>query len=232
MPTAVKGVLYEELCSIDFTSAKAKKRELNDKISDISTQSAVLAHGCQAFPKNPSYVPSMDQIKTFYGSVHGTGIKPVINALVPPYNQEYLPNVETLDLPQHLPDLYDENLIEQTYDDLVRKSRDIFAFMSCTSKQVKIAEEFTRSKSKSNISFRLISGRITASKFYDACKTKPTSPSITLVKEICYGTKKLQSKATDWACKHEKTALQQYSKVNILIKRSYEQTSTCFLLLF
>ncbi|XP_044182751.1 uncharacterized protein LOC114950049 [Acropora millepora] len=213
MPTVVKSVPYEELCSIDFTSAKAKKRKLNDKISDISAQSAELARGCQAFPKNPSYVPSQDQIKTFYESLHGTGIKPAINALVPPYNQEYLPKVETLDLPQHLPDLYDENLIEQTYDDLVRKSRDIFTSMSCTSKQVKIAEEFTRSQSKSNLWFRLRSGKITASKFYDACKTKPTSPSISLVKEICYGTKKFHSKATDWGCKHEKTALQQYAKI-------------------
>ena len=85
MPTAVKSVPYEELCSIDFTSAKAKKRKLDDKISDISTQSAELAHGCQAFPKNPSYVPSQDQIKTFYESSHGTGIKPAMNALVPPF---------------------------------------------------------------------------------------------------------------------------------------------------
>jgi len=86
MPTAVISVPYEELCSIDFTSAKANKRKLEDRISDISTQSAELAHG-QAFPKNPSYVPSQDQIKTFYESSHGTGIKPAINALVPPYNQ-------------------------------------------------------------------------------------------------------------------------------------------------
>ena len=50
----------------------------------------------------------------------------------------------------------------------------IFASMSCTSKQAKIAEEFKRSQSKSNLWFRLRSGRITASKFYDACKTKPT----------------------------------------------------------
>ena len=106
-------------------------------------------------PKNPSYVPSQDQIKTFYESLYGTGIKPAINALVPPYNQEFLPKVETLDLPRHLPDLYDDNLIEQTYDDLVRKSRDIFTSMSCTSKQVKIAEEFTWSQSKSNLLFGL-----------------------------------------------------------------------------
>ena len=135
MPIAVKSVLYEELCSIDFTSAKAKKRKLDDKISDISTQSAELVHGCQAFPKNPSYLLSQDQIKTLYESLHGTGIEPAINALVPPYNQEYLPKVETLNLPQHLPDRYDENLIEQTYDDLVRKARDIFTSMSCTSKK-------------------------------------------------------------------------------------------------
>ena len=72
-------IVVKELCSIDFTSAKAKKRKLDDKISDISTQSAELAHGCQAFPKNPSYV--QDQIKTFYESLHDPGIKPAINAL-------------------------------------------------------------------------------------------------------------------------------------------------------
>ena len=42
MPTVVKRLPYEELCSIDFTSAKAKKRKVDDKISDISTQSAEL----------------------------------------------------------------------------------------------------------------------------------------------------------------------------------------------
>ena len=102
--------------------------------------------------------------------------------------------------------------------------------MSCTSKQVKIAEEFTWSQSKSNVWFRLRSGRITASKFYDACKTKPTSPSISLVKEICYGTKKFHSKATDWGCKHEKTALQQYAKINIILLK--EVMKKCVLVFY
>lgn len=93
-----------------------------------------------------------------------------------------------------------------TYDDLVRKSRDIFTSMSCTSKQVRIPEEITKSQSKSNLWCKLRRGRITASKFYNTCKTKPTSTSISLVKEICCGTKKFHSKATDCGCKHEKTA--------------------------
>ena len=38
----------------------------------------------------------------------------------------FVSKVETLDLPRHLPDLYDENLIEQTYDDLVLESQEIY----------------------------------------------------------------------------------------------------------
>lgn len=215
MPTAVKSVPYVELCNINFTSAKTKKRRLDDKIAEISSLgSHDMPHTCQASVKQ--YVPSLDQIETFYNSLNDTGVKAAANSLVSPYNQEYLPKIESLDLPQHLPDLYDKNLLEHSYDNLVTKSRDIFSSMSCTEKQANTAEELTRSQSGSDLWFRLRSGRITASKFYNVCKTRPTSPSISLVKEICYGSKKFHSQATNWGCKHEKTALSQYTKVNRL----------------
>ena len=55
-------------------------------------------------------------------------------------------------------------------------------------------------------------GRITAGRFYQACHTSLTEPSICLIKGICYGSK-FYSKATEWRNKNEKIALVKYKQV-------------------
>ena len=87
--------------------------------------------------------------------------------------------------------------------------------MNISSKQGKAIEEATRNQRKSSLWFDMRAGRITASKFHQACHTDPPSPSISLIKDVCYGSK-FSSKATAWGKTDEKHALDRYRQVKPL----------------
>ena len=57
-------------------------------------------------------------------------------------------------------------------------------------------------------------GRIIASRMKACCKTNSAMPAQSLVKSICYPMAyKFISTATQWGCKHEKTARDQYKAI-------------------
>ena len=75
-------------------------------------------------------------------------------------------------------------------------------------------------------------GRITASNFHRACRTNPETPSLSLVKDVCYGSQ-FKSDATSWGKANEKRALNQYTQVSIDILLFHElfiQLIKCLLL--
>ena len=80
MPSAVSNVPYADLQELDFTSSNTKKRKQDERISGLTPQST---------PVKPrtAYGPSTQQISKFYERLHPSGTKPVILALVPPYNK-------------------------------------------------------------------------------------------------------------------------------------------------
>ena len=66
-------------------------------------------------------------------------------------------------------------------------------------------ESQTRNQAKSSKWYELRAGRITASVMKEAISTKIESPSLSLIKKICYR-RKFRNVATDWGIKHEKPA--------------------------
>ncbi|EDO30936.1 predicted protein [Nematostella vectensis] len=96
-------------------------------------------------------------------------------------------------------------------DDLLKKSKETFHAMKITPQQARDIEEATREQSKSSLWFGMRAGRITSSKFHQACHTNPLSPSVSLIKDVCYGSKFLTA-AVRWGRTHEKDALDKYKQ--------------------
>ena len=59
--------------------------------------------------------------------------------------------------------------------------------------------------------FRFRAGRVTASVMKAVCHSDPENPSESLVMKICYPSNyKVKTTATEWGCKHERDAKEQY----------------------
>ncbi len=83
--------------------------------------------------------------------------------------------------------------------------------MKITPDQAKEVEIRTRKQCGSKVWLQQRAGRITASRIESAVCTDITQPSQSLIKTICYPeSNKFKSKATEWGCEHERTALQKY----------------------
>ena len=213
MPTPVIAVSYQELRDIDFTSSKTKKRKLDSKISGLSSATSKQnSSPAQSDAAKNVFVPSQTDIKKFFESLNASKTHPAILSLIPPYNMKYCPKADSTELPKPLTRLYDSELCKLDFEDLLEKSNRVFEAMNISIEQAKAIEEATRNQSKSSLWFDMRAGRITASKFHQACHTDPASPSISLIKDVCYGSK-FSSKATAWGNTHEKHALDRYRQV-------------------
>ena len=116
------------------------------------------------------------------------------------------------DLPTTLDGLYSEQLSSMSFTELLIKADEVFKEMSCSKEQAVNVEESTREQRNSKVWTKMRAGRITASNFHQICHTNPGKPSLSLIKQICYGSN-FHSAATDWGIRQEKRALDEYRKV-------------------
>ena len=104
-------------------------------------------------------------------------------------NMKYCPKAESTELPKPRTGLYESELCKLDFEDLLEESNRVFEAINMSIEQAKAIEEATRNQSKSFLWFDMRAGRITASKFHQACHTDPASPSISLIKDVCYESK-------------------------------------------
>ena len=159
-----------------------------------------------------AYGPSTQQISKFYECLHASGTKPAILALVSPYSKEYVSQKPTLDLPNSLGERFSEQLSKLNFSELLTKADEVFKEISCSKEQAVDVEKSTIEQRDSDLWATMRTGRVTASNFYQVCHTNSAKPSISLIKQICYGSK-FQSTATTGGCWQEKKALHEYRKV-------------------
>ena len=80
--------------------------------------------------------------------------------------------------------------------------------VSITEEQASLVESKTRLQSISRLCLRMRTGRVTASRFKAVCQSNLAQPSHSLVMALCHPEiAKFKSSATNWGCKHEKTAI-------------------------
>lgn len=154
--------------------------------------------------------PTSDEKNTLLKEISNANPKAAVLSVHPDYFQSF---VSEVDMPELLSGLYCENntkLSDEEMGDLVET---VFQRLSVSEAQVENVEMLTRKQSQSKTWFAHRAGRITASKLKSVCATTVQNPSQSLVKSICYpATHSFKTKATEWGCQHEKTALHVYEE--------------------
>ena len=138
--------------------------------------------------------------------------KPCVLSLLLPYCDSYIPNeseeAAPLDIPG-LSSLYKPENEELTYKELLDVCEDVV--FDLTTEQISEIERHTRAQHGCDLWFQHRAGRISTSKMKAVCHTDPASPSVSLMKQICYPKQcSFSTSATRWGCDHEDTAHQLY----------------------
>jgi putative phage-type endonuclease len=93
---------------------------------------------------------------------------------------------------------------------LKEKCRQVFSEMQVTKDQAHNAEYLTRDQSQCKEWHALRTGRITASNMKAVCSASIEKPAMSTLNSIC-GTSRYSNKAIMWGCRHESSALLEYS---------------------
>lgn len=223
IPSSVDNIPYSRIADIDFTRPKPgilpvkRAAHCNNDCDMLSDPSDI---ECSSRPYhstsssvatiNPNMTkPTTDHITTFFNAV--SKHKPSCLSLQLPYSDSYIPqNEETVcsAVPSYR-DLYSPQNEELTYSELINVCEETKPFL--TREEILQIERETRDQYKSDVWFLQRAGRITASKMKSVCRTEPSSPSVSLVDQICYPEKhRVSTEAIRWGCDHEGIAREAY----------------------
>ncbi|KAH7980513.1 hypothetical protein HPB49_016812 [Dermacentor silvarum] len=96
---------------------------------------------------------------------------------------------------------------------LVSRSEKFLAELQVSEEMVNYVESSTRMQSRFPKWYAYRAGRITASVMKSVCCTSTDTPSVSLIKRICYPDKqKFSTSATAWGLRHEADALCSYTR--------------------
>ena len=206
IPAFQKEIPYLPVADIDFTSARAKKKKLDEAIeNDSSRDSQKAMHPVDVVAPEP------DELKSFLQKVSQCNSRPGILSLVPEFQGRYIPKSSLPSFPRSLQDLYNPALAKASYPDLLTSCGSVRIELS--EEMVHNVEEATRAQSDSRLWYRYRAGRVTASKMKRVCSTSLAMPSQRLIKEICYPEAfRFTTRATCWGCEHERAARERYAE--------------------
>ena len=206
IPSASTTVQYMEIKDIDFTSARGKKRKLNEILEGTQTSSDTPG------PISKSGTsPTDTELEQFFSNLSLCDTKPAILSLVPPHSDRYVPKVSLANFPQPMTSLRSSDSCQLNYPDLLNACEKIS--IEVTDDMAQAVEKETRAQSKTPLWFKCRAGRVTASRMKAVCHTDITNPAQSLIKSICYPEAfTFMSKQTNWGCRHEKQARERYEK--------------------
>lgn len=198
----MKDVKYAPISDIDFAKPKTKRRKALENVPN--SRATALS------PAITTPSPTQCELSEFYESLSKVG-KPALLSIIPKYCDEYDYSTK---LPLAFSDLFQMDMLNVSYTELVAKCEEEFNSLKITGDQAKAVEILTRDQAKCKIWYEYRAGRITASKFKAAARTDITKPSVSLIKQISYPeSTKFSTEATKWGIDHEKTALKAYLSV-------------------
>ena len=179
IPKFQKEIPYAPVQELDFTSAQAKKKKIDEAIQDENevpnTNQGSAGH---ASSTDVHYLdcsrPTEVELRSFFDKISRCKSKPAILSLIPEYQDRYISKSSLPSFPVCLHDLYDQSLALANYPDLVQKSESVH--VEVTEEMVRNVEEATRKQSKSRLWFHYRAGRVTASKMKQACRTSEEMP--------------------------------------------------------
>jgi len=153
--------------------------------------------------------PSQSELAEFYARLAEHGRKPAVLSLVPPYSEQYISENVINALP--LETLFSQANAKLTMAELLTISLSVDVTLS--ESDVENIELATRGQSKNRMWFQYRAGRVTASHMKSVCSTNLDSPSVSLLKLICYPlANRFTSAATEWGLRKEIVALDKYKE--------------------
>ena len=159
LPSYLKKIEYLPIAEIDFTSAKGKKRKLDEAINDPEYDRS--KKHLVVMSQNTKF-PTHDEMDTFFKSLSECSTKPAILSLVPEYSDAYVQKVMAPDFPQPLNSLYKNEYESMEYHELLKVCESVDVVVN--EEMSRIVEGETRGQFRSKMWFKYRAGRITASK--------------------------------------------------------------------
>ena len=204
IPSYLKNAEYLPVKSIDFSSAKKRKRALDATIDTGNKVPTSSPNVCEQQTTSPSDT----DLDTFYNDLSSAGTRPAILSF---HSSSYIPKRFLSTFPDPLPLLYNSEYMVMEYHELLQACESVE--ITVTKEMAVQVEKETRSQSNCKLWYKYRAGRITASRMKAVCRTDATNPSQSLVKSICYPESFcFTSRQTAWGCKHEKSARDVYLK--------------------
>ena len=215
LPASMRGVTYNKIEDIDFTSAKSKKKRVDSILEGTPAKKCV---GAQ--PKEVP-VPSSQEINVFLQQLNNTGAQSALLSVKDPFYVNFVPEILNDKFPVLLTSLSDTDLLDKNFNDILTYCRKVS--LTITPQECANVENATQEQAKSKLWHRFRSGRITASKMYSVCHTNHLSPSHSLLMQICHPeTITFSTPATRWGCEHEDSAKEAYKETMSLFHHNFE----------
>ena len=205
IPSYLKKVEYLPIKEINFTSAKGKKRKLDEMIDGNSNE--------RPLPKvAPQGKRSTEtELALLFDELSCGGTKPGVLSLTSDHSAVYVPKLMCDGFPQPLTSLKQPQYVQMNYLELLEQCDSVTCTLDISGEMAAKVEQATRSQSSSKLWFKYRAGCITASRIKAVCRTNPGNPAQSLIKTICYPEAfSFTCPATKWGCKHEKDARDMY----------------------
>lgn len=177
LPPHIRKIHARPVSEMDFASSAMKKRQLE---ADMNTSSTVKLDTRQTAP-----APTEEEWTCFLSSLIKAGHRPVVASTHPAFSDGFVPAVRSCK-GADLRRLYDRSLELSNHQSVVSYCDDLYSNVTITTEAVKSIEARTRRQAMSTQWFEYRAGRVTASTLYDVCHTSTDTPSLSLIKRICY----------------------------------------------
>lgn len=197
---------YKRLRDIDFSSAQSKRKRMDSALPGCSTEDEPDLPA-PSYPVPPA--PTKEELELFHSRVEASGVKPAVFMVLPHYCEMFEPpqNRE----PQLFTMLTCPEAQSEDLPALISRSETFLAQLRVNEETIRYVESSTRMQSNCPKWHPYWTGRITASVMKTVCCTSIDTPSVSLIKKICYPDKhKFSTAATTWGLKHEDDALCSY----------------------
>jgi len=118
VPTFQKSIPYLPAKDIDFTSAKVKKRKIDDAANSSVCASAFSSSSLNV--RSPVVKPpDANELKSLFKALGECDSKPAVLSLIPEYANRYIPKSRLSNFPKPLQSLFDPRYLAMDYNDLV-----------------------------------------------------------------------------------------------------------------
>ena len=139
LPSTTRDVTYFPVSEIDFTSAKAKKMNLDSLVCD----NVILTPGKRQAKDVP--LPTSDEIATSHQKLSSTGSKAAVLRVVPEHCKAFKPTVLANNFPPVLTDLFEQSHSKLPFNELLNKCDEVE--ITVTQEQAKCVEQATKTQS-------------------------------------------------------------------------------------